>query len=102
MKEVYYVYISRQTQEYKSIADRGRRLSDVEVDVLIAHQERAMLGTTKWHKVTIDPAPAAQCVKWPKVACENMAAVQDKLACKKRQGLLNWQSLLTLNSVSAA
>ena len=56
MQEVYYVYKTRETGDFKLVADRGRLLSDIEVDVSIAHQENAPLGSIKWHKVIVNPA----------------------------------------------
>lgn len=55
MQELYYVYKTRNGNGFNLIADRGRRLSDIEVDVSIAHQENCPLSSIAWHKVVVNP-----------------------------------------------
>ena len=60
MQEVYYVYKTKTQKGFKLIPDRGRRLTEIEVDVSIAHQENVPLGSIKWHKVIVNPTAATQ------------------------------------------
>ena len=60
MQEVYYVYRSRKDGKFKHVPDWGNRMSDVEVDVSISHQEDAPLGSIKWHKVIVNPLAPTQ------------------------------------------
>ena len=89
MQEVYYVYKARETGEFKLVADRGRRLSDIEVDVSIAHQENMPLGSIRWHKVIVNPADAPESldktVKWQSmVARRSLNKYQDNDDVKQK------------------
>lgn len=79
MQEVYYVYKLRHNPEFRIIADRGRRLTDIEVDVSIAHAENVPLGSVRWHKVVVNPLDELQRPGQPD-------KMQDNLPLSRRKG----------------
>lgn len=76
MQEVYYVYKLRHHPEFRILADRGRKLTDIEVDVSIAHKENIALGSVKWHKVVVNPLDEAQPPLRPDEAQDNRSSVR--------------------------
>lgn len=55
MQEIYYAYRVVGNKGFRLISDRGRRMSDIEVDVAISHREGSPLGSIKWHKIYAVP-----------------------------------------------
>lgn len=102
MQEVYYVYKAKKTGEFKLIADRNRHLTDIEVDVSIAHQENQPLGSIKWHKVVVNPLdPVAETpTKRDRPFKGGCQERWYKAVASNKQSAQRWQSLLTPMSMT--
>lgn len=104
MKEVYFVYKSKGTGEFKLIADRNRNLSDIEVDVCIAHQENQPLGSIRWHKVIVNPLAAEARDDTKRSHRPLKGSCQEKwykAIASNKESALRWQSLLAPMSLTA-
>ena len=92
MQEVFYVYKARSAQKFKLIPDRGRRLTDIEVDVSIAHQENVPLGSLKWDKVIVNPTHPMQ-ERSNSKACDKLQHVWPPYVVVANQRGCRWESL---------
>ena len=98
MKEVYYVYKSKKTGEFKLIPDRNRKLSDIEVDVSIAHQENQPLGSIQWHSVIVNPLaeePKKDAANHNRPMTNACQETWYNAIASNKDSVVRWQSLLT-------
>ena len=94
MQEVYYVYRPKKAESFRIIPDRGRRLTDIEVDVSISHQENTPLGSIKWHKVIVNPTDHQMESRF---AYKGMGSLRLRAEdAFDRQTARRWQSLLSI------
>lgn len=98
MQEVYYVYKPRKEKGFKLIPDRGRRLTEIEVDVSIAHQENVPLGSVKWHKVIVNSTDKRQEQEMPRLKQKaSKPSWHEKLKAANGSAY-RWESLLSMGA----